>query len=166
MPGCVWADTCHRDRYCTADSHDDLRYVVEYARLRGIRVIPEFDSPAHASSWNVGYPGTTIFCGCTEQPCPPGSFDPVTGEPSHYSDVLDPVSNTSFALLSGFLREMAAVFPDEQVHFGECTGECACMQLAAETADGSSELLSMNIIFRAGTPWRRRGPLVVPQPQH
>ena len=97
-------------------SHDDLRYVVEHARQRGIRVVPEFDTPAHSSSWSIGYPGATIFCGCTAEPCPPGSTDPVTGKPSHYSDVFNPVSNQSFALVSGFFADMAEIFPDEQMH--------------------------------------------------
>ena len=116
-------------------SHDDLRYVVEHARLRGIRVVPEFDTPAHASSWNVGYPGTTIFCGCTEQPCPPGSTDPATGKPSHYSDVFNPVSNKSFALLSGFFTEMASIFPDEQMHLGVDEVLWTCLNRSAEVTD-------------------------------
>jgi hexosaminidase len=81
-------------------------------------VVPEFDSLAHASSWNVGYPGTTIFCGCDDDSCPPSSTDPATGLPNHYANVINPVSNKSFAVLTGFFAEMSEIFPDEQMHLG------------------------------------------------
>ncbi|CAF1446581.1 unnamed protein product, partial [Rotaria sordida] len=37
-------------------SQNDIEYLVEYARQRRIRIIPEFDMPGHTTSWFVGYP--------------------------------------------------------------------------------------------------------------
>ncbi|MDQ6760241.1 MAG: family 20 glycosylhydrolase, partial [Acidobacteriota bacterium] len=37
-------------------TQDQVRHVVAYARDRGIRVVPEFDMPAHTTAWFVGYP--------------------------------------------------------------------------------------------------------------
>src|SRR5579864_5699006 len=37
-------------------SQDEIRDIVSFAADRGIRVMPEFDMPGHATSWLVGYP--------------------------------------------------------------------------------------------------------------
>ena len=40
------------ERYSSAD----VKRIVEFARLRGVRVVPEIDLPTHTASWCVGMP--------------------------------------------------------------------------------------------------------------
>jgi hexosaminidase len=86
----------------------EIRDVVAYARDRGVRVVPEFDVPGHASSWLVGYPslGTRT-----------GSFQLVrqNGDPT---SVIDPTKESTYRFLSTFVAEMAKLFPDPYFHIG------------------------------------------------
>ena len=85
-------------------TQDEMRDVIAYARDRGIRVVPEFDMPCHTASWFLGYP--ELASG---------------NDPSH-SAAIDPSRESTYAFLSGFIGEMAALFPDAYFHTGgdEC----------------------------------------------
>ena len=53
----LWAGAFSpQERY----SQLDARAVVEYARMRGVRVIVEFDQPGHAGSWCTGRPKSAL----------------------------------------------------------------------------------------------------------
>ncbi len=93
------------DPYTHVYSAADVTELVEYARVRGIRVVPEFDSPAHSHAWGKGMPDLLTKCYRSGQFT--GNFGPI-----------DPTRNSTFQFLSAFLKEITQVFPDRYVHLG------------------------------------------------
>jgi hexosaminidase len=86
-------------------TQDQIREIVNYARDRGIRVIPEFDVPGHSTAWLVGYPELASSAG----PFTIGG---------RASSVMDPTKESTYALLDGFFGEMTQLFPDPYFHIG------------------------------------------------
>jgi hexosaminidase len=86
----------------------EVRDVTSYARERGIRVIPEFDLPGHATCWFVAYPQYASGK-------PPYHIRHVSTDPS---DTMDPSKEATYVFLDGFIGEMAALFPDAYFHVG------------------------------------------------
>jgi len=82
----------------------DIAAVIEFARMRGVRVMVEFDMPGHAGSWCKGYP----------EVCP----SPTCTQP------LNPASPATFELITAMLGEvtgmktLAGLFPETMIHLG------------------------------------------------
>ena len=93
----------------------EIRQIIEYARDRGIRVVPEFDMPAHATAWFVGYPQLASGKGPYQIERHWGVFDPA----------MDPTRESTYQFLNLFIGEMAGLFPDLYFHIGgdECNGK-------------------------------------------
>ena len=86
---------------------ENMSNIVEYAFERGVIVIPEFDMPAHASSWGAGKPNIVV----TESlGCSPTLFT--------HGDTLDPTKNETFDLIRTFLKEMGGIFKTPFLHLG------------------------------------------------
>jgi len=95
----------------------DVASIVEYGRLRGVRVMVEFDMPGHADSWCNGYPEICPSPSCTTP--------------------LNVASNATFALIGSLLGEVtggkasaagapSGLFPDDFVHLGGDEVNTAC----------------------------------------
>ena len=89
-------------------TQDEIRDIVRYAADRGIRVVPEFDMPGHATSWLVSHPEIASGPGPYKIERQPGIFDPT----------MDPTNEKTYKLLKVFFKEMASLFPDAYMHIG------------------------------------------------
>ncbi len=89
-------------------TQDQVRDLIAYARERGIRVVPEFDMPGHATAWFVGYPELASGPGPYQIERQWGVFDPA----------MDPTREETYKFLDTFIGEMAGLFPDQFFHIG------------------------------------------------
>ncbi len=83
---------------------EDVAEIIEYARYRGVRVIPEIDSPAHSLSWGFSEELKDIALKC-----------PIWAD---YNGQLDPSLDKTYEIVEGILNDVVDYFPDEYVHLG------------------------------------------------
>ncbi|KAL4658709.1 beta-hexosaminidase subunit alpha-like [Arapaima gigas] len=91
----------------------DVHKVISHARLRGIRIIPEFDSPGHTQSWGKGQPDLLTSCYKGSQPS--GTFGPV-----------NPTLSATYKFMAHLLREVSTLFPDSYIHLGGDEVDLSC----------------------------------------
>jgi len=89
-------------------TQEQIRDLVEYARMRGIRVVPEFDMPGHVTSWVVGYP---------ELASAPGPYQIIRGF-GVFDAAFDPTRESTYKFIDTIVGEIAPLFPDAYWHIG------------------------------------------------
>jgi len=88
-------------------SQEMIQDIIEYARLRGIRVIPEFDTPGHTRSWGNSHPHLLTVC-----------YDNTSKLPNGDLGAMNPIEESTYEFIEEFFKEVAQVFPDSTIHLG------------------------------------------------
>ena len=89
-------------------TQDEIRDIVEFARLRGVEVIPEVNMPGHSTAILAAYPAL----GCRELPVKLSEGWGI------HAVILCAGKESVFELLLPLLTEIAALFPSERFHLG------------------------------------------------
>ena len=98
-------------------TYDDVREVVKYAMERGIRVVPEFDTPGHVS---LGWQSLGVLTQCYDT-----SGKPISGRGAF--GPLNPTLNKTYDVLAKLYSDvLAAFYPETFVHVGgdEVSKDC------------------------------------------
>mmetsp|Transcript_58932 Transcript_58932/g.108875 ORF Transcript_58932/g.108875 Transcript_58932/m.108875 type:complete len:595 (-) Transcript_58932:113-1897(-) len=104
-----------------------MKGLVEYARARGIRVVPEFDVPAHTDSWYKSHP-EFFPAGCTK--------------------ALDPAKPEVYTFLQEILKDWSEIFTDNVMHLGTDELPTACWNNSVDIAFMEEHgLHSLNDLF-------------------
>ena len=119
-----------------------IREVIDYAAERGIRVVPEFDLPGHATAWITAYPELASAPGPYQIERFWGIHDPT----------VNPIKDETYRFLDTFFAEMAELFDDEFMHIGgdENNGVhwSANPEIAAHMAEhGYQDILALQRYF-------------------
>lgn len=145
----------------------DVATIIAYAGDRGIRVVPEFDTPGHSHGLvALGNAGGVVFC------------EP---DAATRSQLYGDPANVTLATVAGLYTEMAALFPDPVFHVGadetSAQGPCSTQStfalerelLAAVVAAGKTPAGWEEVLFDAGaaTPgtivyaWNKDSPAAI-----
>jgi hexosaminidase len=89
-------------------TQEEIRGLIEYARERGIRVVPEFDMPGHSTAWFVGH---------SELASGPGPYG-IERKWGIFDPAMDPSNEKTYKFLDQFIAEMTHLFPDHYFHIG------------------------------------------------
>lgn len=81
-----------------------VQEIIDHAKMRGIRVMVEFDTPGHMGAWK-GELG--LLAECRDHT---GHIIP--------SNIIDPSLDRNFAFMKSFFNEVLSVFPDKFIHLG------------------------------------------------
>lgn len=85
-------------------SKSTIQEILEHAKMRGIRIMAEFDTPGHMGSWK-GELG--LLAECRDEQ---GRIVP--------SNIIDPSQERNYMFVKHFFDEVVSVFPERFIHLG------------------------------------------------
>eukprot|EP01022_Parablepharisma_sp_SALTPOND_P020528 TRINITY_DN375_c0_g1_i4.p1 TRINITY_DN375_c0_g1~~TRINITY_DN375_c0_g1_i4.p1 ORF type:complete len:544 (-),score=33.68 TRINITY_DN375_c0_g1_i4:51-1682(-) len=96
---------------------DEIKGIVDYAKNRGVRVIPEIDTPGHSRSPGLFAPlNHLLTCFNSVWPYRLADYYRIHGGPP--TAAFDPSLDGTYKFMENILKDLLEYFPDELVHLG------------------------------------------------
>lgn len=117
-------------------SHDDIKDIIQYARARAVRVVPEVDMPGHsAAGWQQVDP-SIVACAhswWSNDNWPyHTAVEPTPGQ-------LDPLNNKTYGVVEKVYNELSGIFTDEFFHVGGDELQTNCYNFSTYVMDYLAE---------------------------
>jgi hexosaminidase len=102
-------------------THQDVQHVVEEGRLRGIRIIPEIDTPGHVWAGFAAIDGLLTTCYNHHDAATNEGRPVVSG-----TGPLDPTKESTYTFLAGLFGEVAPLFDEKMFMVGGDEVDYSC----------------------------------------
>lgn len=110
---------------------EDIQGIVRYAMVRGVKVVPELNTPAHTGSgWEWGEKnglGQLVLC-VNKEPVVEYCYQPPCG-------LLNPVNENIYPILNNIYRDMSELFQSDIFHMGGDEVKMRCWNESQEVVD-------------------------------
>jgi len=121
-------------------TQNDIQDIIEYARQRGIRVIPEIDTPGHSQAIGRIFPNILTACY--------GKGGRGTPNYPHFAafEMLNPMQNYTYDVMKTIYQEVKNTFPDKYLHLGMDEVYYDCWKSSPEIANFMKKQNMDNIV--------------------
>lgn len=154
----AWRTEPDGSRYGGSYTKDEVLEIIEYARVRGVMVVPEIEMPGHATAALVAYPELA----CSDPP------KEVPNDWGVFPDIFCAGKPDTFTFLENVLDEVAELFPSPYIHIGgdevpkDRWRDCSpCQEIIEREGLGDEDGLQAWFIQRIGEHLASRGKTLI-----
>ncbi|GLT38263.1 hypothetical protein SLA2020_125220 [Shorea laevis] len=94
----------------------DVAGIIQFGLERGVRILPEIDSPGHTGSWAEAYPEIVACANMFWWPAGAKWSDRLASEPG--TGHLNPLNPKTYQVLKNVIRDVVNLFPEPFYHSG------------------------------------------------
>src|SRR6185312_14266716 len=96
-------------------SQSDVRRVIDYGRLRGVRILPEFDMPGHARAGYQQINPEIVACGDSWWSNDDWPYHTAVEPPPGQLDI---INQETYKVVNNIISEVTSMFPEKLFHAG------------------------------------------------